>query len=183
MLLRLLLPVMGIIIGDVLLNFSYTKRGNKNQMMFFVTVLILVISQGFLIGALNVVKGGFIIKDCVCFAVGALAVGAIVLWGSRLLFDFDREAFRVLLGVSAICAGWLGGTGFDLFIAFKKGVTMTDSALAIYMMGIGAVLIALSDLTLIFKNFSLKKRPYLGIVYGITNYMGVALILAGTMLV
>ena len=166
-------------VGTVLFHFKYDEHGLKRLMLFFTAVIILAVGQGLMTYQYVVLRGGFSIHNCVCGVFLALLIGAGILWASKLTFEFEYERFRVLLGVMAVIAGWLGGNGIDLVVAHRSGFGLIGSTLAVYMLCLGAVLMMIADLAGIFENFSLKKKPWLNTLAGSLACAGIVLMIAG----
>ena len=162
-----------------MLHFKYDGQGLKRVMLFFVTVLVFAVGQGMMTYQYVVLRGGFGIHNCIYGVFGALLLGALVLWSSKMVFKFEYERFRVLLGVIAVIAGWLGGNGIDLVIAHKTGFGLLGSMPAVYMLCIGALLMTVADLTGIVENFSLKRKPVLSLICSSACLAGIALMIAG----
>ena len=167
------------IIGAIMLHFKYDEHGLKRLTLFFTTVLIMAVGQGLMTYQYVVLRGGFSIHNCIYGVFLALLLGAGVLWSSKLMYKFEYERFRVLLGVMAIIAGWLGGNGVDLVVAHNSGHGLIGSTPAVYMLCFGALLVMIADLTGIFENFSLKKKPALFMASNCANCAGVLLMIAG----
>ena len=108
--------------GAVMLHFKYDGNGLKRIALFFATVVIMALGQGIMTYEYVVLRGGFKIHNCIYGVFGALLFGALILWASKMVFKFEYERFRVLLGVMAIIAGWLGGNGIDLFLQGLLGL-------------------------------------------------------------
>ena len=168
--------------GAAMLHFKYDGLGLKRIALFFATVIILAVGQGIMTYQYVVLRGGFSIHNCVYGVFLALFLGAMILWASKLGFKFEYERFRVLLGVMAVIAGWLGGNGIDLIIAHRAGFGLLESGAAVYMLGLGAVLIMIADVAGIFENFSLKKRPVLSMIMNLSLYAGILLMIAGRLI-
>ncbi len=167
------------IIGAVMLHFKYDEHGLKRLMLFFTTVLIMAVGQGLMTYQYVVLRGGFKVHNCIYGVFGALLFGAMILWASKLTFKFEYERFRVLLGVMAIIAGWLGGNGIDLVVAHRSGSGLIESSLAVYMLCIGAVLVMIADLVGIFENFSIEKKSMLTLICRCTLCVGIAMMIGG----
>ena len=167
------------VIGAVMLQFKYDEHGLKRLMLFFATVLIMAVGQGFMTYQYVVLRGGFSVHNCVLGVFLALLIGAGILWASKLTIEFDYERYRVLLGVIAVTGGWLGGNGIDLVIAYRSGHGLIESLPAVYMLCLGALFIMLADLAGIFENFSLKKRPKLRQAVNCLVFAGLALMIGG----
>ena len=165
-----------------MLHFKYDGLGLKRIPLFFATVLIMCIGQGIMTYEYVVLRGGFKIHNCVYGVFFALLFGALILWGSKMVFKFEYERFRVLLGVMAIIAGWLAGNGIDLVVAYRAGSGLLESGAAVYMLCLGAVLVAAADLMGIAENFSLKKKPMLSLAVNIAVYAGLLLMIAGKLI-
>ena len=167
------------ICGAVMHHFKYDEHGLKRLMLFFTTVIVLAVGQGIMTYQYVVLRGDLKVHNCVYGVFGALLFGAMILWASKLTFKFEYERFRVLLGVVAIIAGWLGGNGIDLVVAHNSGHGLIGSTPAVYMLCFGALLVMIADLTGIFENFSLKKKPMLFMASNCANCAGVLLMIAG----
>lgn len=167
------------IVGAVMLHFKYDEHGLKRLTLFFTTVLIMAVGQGLMTYQYVVLRGGFSIHNCIYGVFLALLLGAGVLWSSKLMYKFEYERFRVLLGVIAVIAGWLGGNGIDLVVAYGSGFGLLESSLAVYMLCLGAILVMIADLVGIFENFSLKKQPLLVLISRCTVCVGIAMMIGG----
>lgn len=165
--------------GAVMLHFKYDEHGLKRLMLFFTTVIIIAVGQGIMTYQYVALRGGFSIHNCVYGVFLALLFGAMILWASKMTFKFEYERFRVLLGVVAIIAGWLGGNGIDLVVAHNSGHGLLESGLAVWLLCFGALLVMIADLAGIFENFSLKKKPTLRLVMNTANCTGILLMIAG----
>lgn len=165
--------------GAVMLHFKYDGLGLKRVGLFFATVIVLALGQGIMTYEYVVLRGGFSIHNCVYGVFGALLFGALILWGSKMVFKFEYERFRVLLGVVAIIAGWLGGNGVDLVIAHRSGFGLIESSAAVFILCLGAVLVAAADLAGIYENFSLRRKPSLATISNIMLVIGIMLMAAG----
>ena len=165
--------------GAVMLHFKYDEHGLKRIMLFFVTVIVMAVGQGMMTYQYVILRGGFSIHNCIYGVFGALLLGAMILWGSKMVFKFEYERFRVLLGVVAIIAGWLGGNGIDLVVAHRSGFGLLGSTLAVYMLCFGALLVMAADLMGIVENFSLKRKPTLSVAMNSACVAGIALMIAG----
>lgn len=160
-------------------HFKYDEHGLKRLMLFFTTVIILAVGQGIMTYQYVVLRGGFKVHNCIYGVFGALFFGAMILWASKLTFKFEYERFRVLLGVMAVIAGWLGGNGIDLVVAYNSGHGLIGSSLAVYLLCFGAILVAVADIAGIIENFSLKKKPIMFTVSNCANCAGILLMIAG----
>ena len=165
--------------GAAMLHFKYDEHGLKRLMLFFAAVIITAVGQGMMTYQYVVLRGGFKVHNCVYGVFGALLFGALILWASKLTFKFDYERFRVLLGVVAVISGWLGGNGIDLVIAHYSGHGILGSALAVWLLCLGALLVMVADLTGIYENFSLKKKPVPFLIMNCANCAGIMLMIAG----
>lgn len=168
--------------GAVMLHFKYDGNGLKRIALFFATVVILALGQGIMTYEYVVLRGGFKIHNCIYGVFGALLFGAMILWASKMVFKFEYERFRVLLGVMAIISGWLGGNGIDLVVAHNSGFGLIGSTIAVYMLCLGALLVMLADLMGIFENFSLRKKPMLSAACNISLIAGILLMAAGRLI-
>ena len=173
------IAILIMISGTVMLHFKYDEHGLKRLMLFFTAVIILAVGQGFMTYQYVILRGGFKVHNCIYGVFGALLFGAMILWASKLTFKFEYERFRVLLGVMAIIAGWLGGNGIDLIVAHNSGFGIIDSTLAVYMLAFGALLVMAADLLGIYENFSLKKKQGLPGIYILMSYAGILLMAGG----
>jgi hypothetical protein len=79
----------------------------------------------------------------------------------------------------AVISGWLAGNGIDLVVAHRAGFGLLESGAAVYMLCLGALLVAAADLMGIAENFSLKKKPVLMTAMNIAVYAGILLMIAG----
>ena len=165
--------------GAVMLHFKYDGLGLKRIALFFATVVIMAVGQGIMTYEYVVLRGGFKIHNCIYGIFGALLFGALILWASKLVFKFEYERFRVLLGVMAVISGWLGGNGIDLVVAYRAGFGLLESGAAVYMLCLGALMVAAADLMEIYENFSLKKQPVLSMAVNIAVCAGILLMIAG----
>lgn len=165
--------------GNAFIHFAYEKKGEKKEARFLCAVIWELLVQTFLIYVYIRLRGGFVVHNCVYAVTGALLVGAIVLWASRMLFSFAHEGFRVLLGASAVVAGCLGGCGIDMIIAFEEGAAIVSSYSAAFVLCVGAVSIMLSDIAVMLKNFSVKDRKIYRILFDITSAAGFVMIFYG----
>ena len=165
--------------GAVMLHFTYEGNGLKRIALIFATVVIMALGQGIMTYEYVVLRGGFKIHNCIYGVFGALLFGALILWASKMVFKFEYERFRVLLGVMAIIAGWLGGNGIDLVVAHNSGFGLLGSSAAVYMLCLGALLVSAADIAGIAENFSLRKKPVLVTVCNICIFTGILLMIAG----
>lgn len=165
--------------GAVMLHFKYDEQGLKRIALFFTTVVIIAIGQGMMTYQYVVLRGGFKVHNCVYGVFGALLFGAMILWASKLTFKFEYERFRVLLGAVAVIAGWLGGNGIDLLVAYNSGHGIIESSLAVFILCFGALLVMAGDLIGIFENFSLRKKPVAFMASNCANCAGILLMIAG----
>ena len=164
------------------IHFVYDKSGDKKEKYFLCAVIFEILLQSFLIYEYVHLRGGFAVAGCVYGVTLALAMGALILWGSRMLFSFSHEGFRVLLGVCAIVAGYLGGSGIDMVIAFESGMSAVHSYSAAMALCVGAVSVMLSDIAVIVKNFSVKDRRIYRIIFDITSAVGIVMIFYGAVM-
>ena len=165
--------------GAAMLHFKYDGLGLKRLPLFFATVVIMAIGQGIMTYEYVVLRGGFKVHNCIYGVFFALLFGALILWGSKMVFKFEYERFRVLLGVMAVISGWLAGNGIDLVVAHRAGFGLLESGAAVYMLCLGALLVGAADIMGIFENFSLKKKPVLMTAMNIAVYAGILLMIAG----
>ena len=182
MIVKLIPGIFGVIAGTILMRYSFDDKGLKRLGVFFLTVMVNVISQGWLIYVYTELRGGLKVHNCIYWLVGALLFGALVLWASKLMFSFEHEGFRVLTGVCAIVAGWIGGSGIDLMIAFNAGGAIIESRIGAFLLAAAAVLLLISDLVQIVKNFSISRKPIYDNLYAVTDYGAIALLILGTVL-
>ena len=173
------IAILIMISGTVMLHFKYDEHGLKRLMLFFTAVIIQAVGQGIMTYQYVILRGGFKIHNCVYGVFGALLFGALILWASKLTFKFEYERFRVLLGVIAVIAGWLGGNGIDLVVAHNSGHGLIGSTIAVLMLAIGALLVMAADLMGIYENFSLKNKHRLISIYCLMSYIGVLLMAGG----
>lgn len=168
-----------LILGAALMHFVADKAGDEKEKFFFVAVLFEILVQGYLVYEYVVLRGGFVVHNCIYGVAGALAFGAIILWASRMLFTFAHEGFRVMLGVSAIVAGCLAGCGIDLVIAFNSGAAIIESYTAALALCIGGIALAIGDLAIMVKNFSMSELKICRVIFDIATLVGVLALLYG----
>lgn len=179
---ELIAGIIALIIGAGFMRFVYDKSGEKKERYFFCAVLVNIIIQVFLIYEYIVLRGGFVVHDCIYGVTGALLLGAIVLWASRMLFSFAHEGFRVLLGVAAVIAGCFGGCGIDMIIAYEAGVSSLSTYSSALALCVGAIFIMLSDIAIMIKNFSVKDLKLMRIIFDITSLAGIVMIFYGAVI-
>lgn len=181
--------IYGLIAGAVLLlggmafmHFVYDKSGDRKEKYFLGAVIFEILLQSFLIYEYVKLRGGLVVHGCVYGVTGALLMGALILWASRMLFSFSHEGFRVLLGAAAIVAGYLGGSGIDIIISLNMGTSQLDSYAEAVLLCAGAISVTMSDIAIILKNFSLNDLKIYRIIFDITCALGVVLISIGAIM-
>ena len=179
---ELIVGAIALVIGAGFMRLIYDKSGEKKEKYFFCAVVINILIQSFLIYAYIRLRGGFVVHGCIYAVTGALLLGAAVLWASRMLFSFAHEGFRVLLGISAIVAGCLGGCGIDMPIAYEAGVSGISNYSSALALCVGAISVMLSDVTIMVKNFSVKDLKITRIIFDITSLVGIAMIFYGAVI-
>lgn len=168
--------------GNVCMHIAYDKTREEKEKYFLGAVVLNLLIQAFLIYEYICLRGGFVVHGCIYAVTGALLIGALVLWTSRMLFSFSHEGFRVLLGVSAIVAGCFGGCGIDMLIAFNSGMSNLSSYSAALALCTGAISIMLSDIIVMIGNFSIKDLKIYHIIFDITSAIGVVVIFYGAVI-
>lgn len=170
------------VIGTYLFRLADNEEGDQRDKRILIAAIFNILLQAFLIYQYTELRGGFVVNKCVYGLTGALIMGALVLWGSRMLFAFAHEGFRVLLGVAAITAGALGGMGIDMIVAYQSGAALIQSYATAITLCIGAMSILIADIIAMFRIFTPIDIKLLRMLYILANGVGIFMLLAGAVM-